>query len=86
MKAIRRPAKWSIRGRLVAALMVVTVVGFVIFGAISTLVLERLQEVRLDGQLDVIATDISGTSQPPPKSLPEGGPSALGVPADVLRR
>jgi two-component system OmpR family sensor kinase len=56
---------------LVAALMVVTVVGFVIFGAISTLVLERLQEVRLDGQLDVIATDISGTSQPPPKSLPE---------------
>ncbi|MDS1115215.1 HAMP domain-containing sensor histidine kinase [Gordonia westfalica] len=66
----RRRSAWSIRTRLVAALLAVAVIGFVTFGVISTIVLERLQEARIDAQLDVIAHDIGG-SAPPPSSLPE---------------
>ncbi|KSU54912.1 hypothetical protein AS181_20665 [Gordonia sp. SGD-V-85] len=71
MRFLPKPVKWSLSARLVIALMAVAATGFVIFGVINTLVLQRLQDDRLDGQLEVIANDISGSEQPPPSPLPD---------------
>ncbi|NJC71302.1 HAMP domain-containing histidine kinase [Planosporangium thailandense] len=68
----RRPSSWSLRAQLTAALVVLTTVVCVLFGVVTTTVVNQLQMDRLNSQLTEAANRARG-GQHPPDPLGIGG-------------
>ncbi|MCP2320116.1 two-component system, OmpR family, sensor kinase [Nocardia amikacinitolerans] len=79
MKAPVLPRRWTLRTRLLAALMLIAASGLAAFGVLSVLLLDRSQLERVDAQLSVVAGDMAGQDRPPPPAPAPGSPQ---VPSD----
>lgn len=73
MNVLRRPSRWTLRTRLLVALVVITVVGLSAFGTLSLILLDRSQAQRVDDQLNLIAVELQSTKRPPPPAVPPAG-------------
>ncbi|MVU78206.1 HAMP domain-containing protein [Nocardia sp. ET3-3] len=58
--------RWTLRTRLLVAVLVITVAGLSGFGVLSLSMLGRSELARIDGQLNSVAGDMAQESHPPP--------------------
>lgn len=60
-----RLRRWTLRTRLLVAVLVITLAGLIGFGLLSVAMLARSELSRIDGQLNMVAGDLSKTDRPP---------------------
>ncbi|MFE3056062.1 sensor histidine kinase [Nocardia sp. NPDC059239] len=58
--------RWTLRTRLLVAVVAIAVVGLTAFGVLSVAALGRSELARIDGQLNSVAVDMAAQSHPPP--------------------
>lgn len=66
MIRLRLRRAWTLRARLLAAVLVITAAGMAAFGFLAVELLDRTELARIDGQLLTVATDMSSADRPPP--------------------
>ncbi|MCX4098082.1 sensor histidine kinase [Nocardia sp. alder85J] len=70
-----RLRRWTLRTRLLAAVLGITAAGMVVFGTLSTALLGRSQLARIDDQIDRVTVGLVSAYRPPPPPTP---PSSAG--------
>lgn len=81
MRRLLHPGTWSLRTRLVFALVVLTTLGLVTVGTTSILLLQRSLTTKMDERLAAMARPWS-EQRPPPPAPPEGDASGRELPTD----
>ncbi|WP_433560358.1 ATP-binding protein [Nocardia sp. CA-151230] len=74
--------RWTLRTRLLVAVVAIAVVGLTAFGVLSVAALGRSELARIDGQLNSVAADMAAQSHPPPPpstSTVQGLPSTFQI-------
>ncbi|WP_306357949.1 MULTISPECIES: cell wall metabolism sensor histidine kinase WalK [unclassified Nocardia] len=71
--------RWTLRFRLLLAVVLVAATGVAAFGVIAVVLLERAQRDRIDTQLALVVADLAGPDRPNPP--PDTG-SGVQVPSD----
>ncbi|MFD9888756.1 sensor histidine kinase [Amycolatopsis sp. NPDC059027] len=62
-----RRRRWTLRTRLLLALLALTGIGLAAFGMLSVTLLDRSQLDRVDSQLAVMAENVASPDRPPPR-------------------
>ncbi|WP_067714162.1 sensor histidine kinase [Nocardia yamanashiensis] len=75
-----RLRRWTLRTRLLVAVLAITVAGLIGFGVLGIAMLARSEMSRIDGQLNVVARDLSVTDRPPVPP-PSSGDDEAGLPS-----
>lgn len=78
-RGLRWLRRWTLRTRLLVAVVVIAVLGLTAFGVLSVAMLGRSELARIDGQLNSVAGDMAVESHPPPP--PRSTPTVQGLPS-----
>lgn len=69
--------RWTLRTRLLVAVLVIAIAGLGAFGVLSISMLQRSELARIDGQLNAVASDMAISTRPPPPPREDSGVSGL---------
>ncbi|MGW4122847.1 sensor histidine kinase [Nocardia sp. NPDC004711] len=78
-RRVRGLRRWTLRTRLLVAVVAIAVVGLTAFGVLSVAALGRSELARIDGQLNSVAVDMAAQSHPPPP--PRSTSTVQGLPS-----
>ncbi|MET8428901.1 HAMP domain-containing sensor histidine kinase [Nocardia sp. NPDC004860] len=78
-RRVRGLRRWTLRTRLLVAVVAIAVVGLTAFGVLSVAALMRSELARIDGQLNSVAADMAAQSHPPPP--PRSTSTVQGLPS-----
>lgn len=62
--------RWTLRTRLLVAVLGITAIGLAGSGLLAATMLDRAELARIDGQLQTVAADMSSRTRPPPPPPP----------------
>ncbi|MFE3227822.1 sensor histidine kinase [Nocardia sp. NPDC059228] len=78
-RRVRGLRRWTLRTRLLVAVVAIAAVGLTAFGVLSVAALMRSELARIDGQLNSVAADMAAQSHPPPP--PRSTSTVQGLPS-----